>query len=535
MVTILMCVLLALLGACAAPTAVTGAQGATADGGPASDREPVASVSGTLRRRVAPTPTAVPTPSAGPAFTTAPVDWAECDDDSELEAFVGSDRFECAAIPVPLDHADPEGATIDIAVIRLPAPAAADRIGSLIVNPGGPGGSGVDWVRFGAIDSIPAELRARFDIVGFDPRGVGASTPVQCGEVSPLPDVPGLDPDSSSDREAIAAQAQRFADACAAESGDVLPFVSTEDAARDLDLIREAVGDDKLTYLGYSYGTYLGTVYAEMFGGNVRALVLDGAIDPSLDLIGRATGSAVALERALDTFVEECADNRRCSLHERFRDGFTMDAFLDRLAEQPVPAGYLGANRRLNDGDARLAMMALLRDRNQGWPLIEEGVAMAEEGDGSLLLSIADGVIGRGDVDVDDLAANLAVNCTDLPQPDTAALFASAEELRGAAPRFGPSYLMIFASCAFWPAPSDREPTPADVTGAPPLLVVGTTGDAVTPFAWSEALAAQLDARLLTRNGSQHTAFGGENVCTDRAVVPYLIDLVLPPEGWACG
>ena len=243
----------------------------------------------------------------------------------------------------------------------------------------------------------------------------------------------------------------------------------------------------------------------------------------------------MALERALDAFAEECSEERRCALHERYGEGFTVDGLLSDLAANPVPAEGMGGGRRLNDGDARLAMLALLRDRRTGWPLLDQGLAMADDGDGSLLLAIADSVVGRGEVQVDELAANLAVNCTDLPQPDPDALFAAAEDIRATAPRFGASYLMIFASCAVWPAPNANEPAPAAVTGAPPLLVVGTTGDAVTPFVWSEALADQLDARLLTRNGSQHTAFGGDNVCTDRAVIPYLIDLVLPPEGWACG
>ncbi|MDQ4129626.1 MAG: alpha/beta hydrolase, partial [Actinomycetota bacterium] len=219
-----------------------------------------------------------PPPTPGPSSLA----WKACGEPGE--------RFECATLTVPLDHDAPHGPTIDLAVIRLPAPPAATRLGSLVVNPGGPGGSGVEFVRAAAVDTFPTELRTRFDIVGFDPRGVGTSRPITCG--GSAGDLLALDlaPDDDGERRAVLNAAQRTARDCQVTDGAVLPHVSTADVARDLDLLRAALGDAKLTYVGYSYGTFIGSSYAALYPDRVRALVLDGAVDPALDLVGRARG-----------------------------------------------------------------------------------------------------------------------------------------------------------------------------------------------------------------------------------------------------
>lgn len=469
-----------------------------------------------------PTP---PQPTPGPSS----LGWKACGEPGE--------RFECATLTVPLDHDTPNGPTVDLAVIRLPAPPAATRLGSLVVNPGGPGASGVEFVRAAAVDTFPTELRTRFDIVGFDPRGVGTSRPITCG--GSAGDLLTLDlaPDDDGERRAVLNAAQRAARDCQVTDGDVLPHVSTADVARDLDLLRAALGDTRLTYVGYSYGTFLGASYAALFPDRVRALVLDGAVDPALDAVGRARGGARALEEALQSALAECRETADCPIPPGNATVANVDALLARLERSALPAPYLGSGRALRAGDALLAHLVLLRDREQGWPVLLEGLGMAFEGDGSLLLATADSASGRGsDTVAAYLGPLLAVNCLDIPAPPAADLPRLAGELAAESPRFGAAELYLLAACSYWPVPPQRATAPIAAPGAPPIVVVGATGDAVTPYDWSVSLAGQLEnAVLLTRDASRHTAFGGDNVCTDRAVTAYLLELVVPQPGRSCG
>lgn len=334
------------------------------------------------------------------------IDWQPC-----------GDRFECATLEVPLDYAQPDVATVPLALIRLPAPPAARRIGSLVVNPGGPGGSGVEFVRQAAIDTIPAELRARFDIVGFDPRGVGASGGIDCGREP-------VDRFAATPTQGVAevmSAAQGLAVACAAQAGDLLGHMSTAHVVEDLERLRAALGDRRLTYVGYSYGTLIGAMYADRYPKRVRALVLDGAVDPSQDVAARSRDKAAATEQALANFLQWCRADDRCPLHQ---------------------AG-----------------------------------------------------------------------------PDPAAVFDTVQ-----------------ATLAAGSVPALRDAAPITARGSPPLVVIGTVNDGVTPYRWSQALAAQLDhAVLFTRDGDSHTAFGGGNVCTDRAIMGYLLDEEPPEAGLSCG
>ncbi len=462
-----------------------------------------------------PTPTLTPT-----------VAWQPCE---------GQDRFECATVPVPLDHDDPDGDTIDIALIRLPAPAAARRIGSLVVNPGGPGASGVEFVREAGIDVMPAEVRARFDIVGFDPRGAGQSRPVTCASASREFIAHDLDPDDGSETSTVLAAAEAFASSCGTASGQLLPHVGTRNVAKDLDAIRLALGDHELTYLGYSYGTRIGAAYAEQFPENVRALVLDGAVDPSLDLVGYVRAEAQTIEDALEEFLSACVEEVRCELSEDQATLGAFDALMADLETRSLPAPYLGPDRRLEPGRASLAVLGFLRNRST-WPMLYAALAMAFAGDGSILAAAFEPVADEAQSLTDDFAPLMAVNCRDVPGPTAQDLPSLAEELETVAPRFGPVSLFLHSPCAFWPVEAEGQARPVTAPGAPPIVVVGNKGDLVTPFAWSESLAAQLESGvLLTRDGDRHTAFGGENVCTDRAVIRYLIDLIPPDPTRACG
>lgn len=480
--------------------------------GPSSEATPASITASTLK----------PSPDA----TLVPrVAWEPCEE-----------PFECTSVSVPLDYDAPHGEEIELALIRLPAPAAARRIGSLLVNPGGPGVSGVDFVRHAAVETIPAELRARFDIVGFDPRGVGASHPVTCeaGSASFLSH--DLAPDDAAEAATVLAAADAFAASCHATSGELLRHVGTADVVHDLDEIRTALGDARLTYVGYSYGTRIGVAYAERFPAHVRALVLDGAVDPTLDHVEAIRAQAVTLEGALEEFLTGCAADPTCPLPPDRATATSLDALLADLDGRALPAPQLGPDQQLAPGQAEVAVVAMLRDR-ETWPLLQVALAAAWEGDGSWLAAPLTATVDpAGGELVDGMAALMAVNCVDIPVPPADDLPAVAADLATTAPRFGPVLAYLHAPCSSWPVPAVGTPQAVSAAGTPPIVVVGNRGDIVTPFAWSQSLAAQLDnGVLLTRDGDRHTAFGGDNVCTDRAVIRYLIDLIPPDPTRSCG
>lgn len=445
--------------------------------------------------------------------------------------------FQCAKVRVPLDHDKPHKGSVKLALIRLKAPSAKSRIGSLIVNPGGPGGSGVDFVRHGGVQTIPAELRARFDIVGFDPRGVGKSSPVSCGAEPGRFLAQDMVPDAAAEVATILAGAKRLAAACAAASGDMLPHMSTVAVAHDLDRIRRAVGDRQLTYLGYSYGSFIGTTYAELFPDKIRAMVLDGPVDPALNGYQRARDQAAVLERTLKTFFKECRREREC---KELAAGLSLkrfDVFIEQLNRQPLPARGLGPGRQLRSAEALLATALLLKEKGPGWQLLAAGLGMAMSGDGSLLLAVADSSTGKTAAasQQDWLAPLLAVNCLDVPVPDPSEYAASAADLAKESAHFGGLMLLLSSACSYWHEAPQRTARPAKVSKAPPIVVVGTTGDPTTPYEWATALATQLpSAALVTRDGASHTSFGGQNVCTDRHVIRYVSKLLVPPVGAGC-
>ena len=465
-------------------------------------------------------------PQAAPKPLKPTVRWRKC-----------GKPFECAKVRVPLDHDKPRRGSVELALIRLKAPSAKTRVGSLIVNPGGPGGSGVDFVRHGGVETIPAELRARFDIVGFDPRGVGKSNPVSCGAEPSRFLGQDMVPDAAAEVATILVGAQRLAAACAAASRNMLPHMSTAAVARDLDRIRRAVGDRQLTYLGYSYGSFIGTTYAELFPTKVRAMVLDGPVDPALNGYQRARDQAAVLERTLKTFFKECRREREC---KRLAAGLTLkrfDGLIEQLNRQPLPATKLGHGRQLRSAEALLATALLLKEKGPGWQLLAAGLGMALDGDGSLLLAVADSSTGKTAAASQQewLAPLLAVNCLDVPVPDPSEYAASAAELTKESAHFGGLMLLLSSACSYWHEPPQRRARPADAPKAPPIVVVGTTGDPTTPYEWATALASQLpSAALVTRDGASHTSFGGQNVCTDRHVIRYLSKLLVPPVGAGC-
>jgi len=454
-------------------------------------------------------------------------------------------RLQCARLRVPLDHARPRGDTIELALIRIPARKPAKRIGSLLVNPGGPGGSGVEFVRATASGFYGAPLRDRFDIVGFDPRGVGESAPVHCqSDREKDLELVSADvvPEDAAEKRKMVDGARRFAEGCARSSARVLPYLSTEAAARDLDILRAALGDERITYLGISYGSVLGATYASMFPRRVRAMTLDAAVDPQVwinqpeETVRR---QAQGFERAFDAFLADCrARGQDCGFGQG-NPGPAYDRLIERLDNHPIKAKGSGDPRKVNGYVAFLAVNAALYNR-VAWPQLADALELAdEEDDGSELLALADSINGRrNDGSYENLNdANASINCVDEVNPkDVAAYDRLSEELGRTSPRFGRAFGYARLVCAYWPARAAARYTgPFRAEGAPPILVVGTTGDPAAPYSWARSLADQLSSGvLLTWKGVNHGAYGGMSRCIDRAVDAYLVDGTAPADGTTC-
>jgi pimeloyl-ACP methyl ester carboxylesterase len=448
------------------------------------------------------------------------------------------DAAECATIEVPLDYDDPAGTTIEIAVLRVPANDSGRRIGSLVVNPGGPGSSGVDYAAAADLIVSPA-VRRVYDVVGFDPRGVGASTPLECvsdaeldesfGESDPTPDTP------QEVAELLAGSAQ-FRDGCQRESAELLPHVGTTNVARDLDVLRAVLGDQRLNYLGKSYGTSIGVEYARQFPQRTGRLLLDGAVDPTLTDRDVLLGQAAGFELALSRFVEAClADG--CAL------GSTSDQVVEGVQRvlavtdtAPIPT----ATRPLTQGLALYGIIGpLYWPADQGYPLLEQGLEQALAGDGTLLLQLADVYLQRnpdGTYATNQWDAYTPVSCLDRPGTATPAdVESELATFEAASPVFGESLAWGLVACTDWPVASDGLPAPVGAGDAPPIVVVGTTGDPATPYAWAESLATQLETGvLLTYDGTPHTAYRKGSACIDSAVDSYLLDGVVPADGTRC-
>lgn len=453
--------------------------------------------------------------------------------------WTGCGRTECATLVVPIDHDVPDGPTIDLAVLRVLARRPAQRIGSLVLNPGGPGGSGVDMARF-ARDWLPEELLDRFDIVGFDPRGVGQSTAVDC--VDNLDPFFSADtsPDNASEIRTLAAAAEQLAVACgrATAPPGLLAHLSTVDTARDLELLREALGDDQLTFLGFSYGTLLGAVYADRFPDRVRAMVLDGAVNPASTFEESARVQAIGFERALDLFLDDCAARRGCDFGDGDPSG-AFDALLARVDRSGIAAPDDRDKRRLTSTLFDLGVANSLYDGESGWGDLEAALDEAENGDGSTLLSLADDYLDRqpGGRYGELQEQFWSIACLDVAAPrDLTTVVAIAGRVAAVAPRFGASTLYLGLPCVYWPVVA-AEPVPASVraAGAAPIVVVGSTDDPATPFSEAQALAASLESgRLVVFEDSRHTAFPSGSPCLDDVIVDYLVKLRAPHADLRC-
>ncbi len=468
-----------------------------------------------------PTTTSDGTPGPGSTATTAPagtLDWKACG------------RLQCATLTVPLDYSDPTKGTIDLYVKRHPA-SGNKAVGTLLVNPGGPGVPGTSLVDQATL-AFSEDLLDSFDIVGWDPRGTGDSSPIDC--VDDLDPLFSLDPvpDTPAEKQVIIDASKQFDAACEARSGKLLPYVSTQDTARDMDEIRRALGEDKISYFGFSYGSQLGATYATMFPTHVRAMVIDGAADPNAGYVESTKQQVVGLERGLQQMMDDCAKKTTCAFHHNGDPMPAYDALIAKLTANPLKSA--GGRPAVGPGIALYGVVSGLYVKEY-WPLVTQALAAAERGDGSKLLALYDAYVerlpnGSWTNSFEDL---IAINCLDDPGPkDPSFPDTYAAELRTLSPHFG-DWAAYSYNCIYWPVP---QKTPLKLTGAGagPIVVVGTTGDPITPIESTKNMAAALEGGVLvTVEAEQHTGYM-VNDCVDAAVDDYLIDLTVPAPGLVC-
>jgi pimeloyl-ACP methyl ester carboxylesterase len=445
------------------------------------------------------------TPDDGDAVGS--IDWVAC----------GS--ADCAELEVPVDYADPAGDTLTLSISRVPA--RGDRIGALFVNPGGPGGTAADFaVTMGFL--LPDEILERFDIVGVDPRGLGASR-IDCG--GDMTELYGVDYsiDSPEDTAELLAVSQEYIDGCEAAAGDLLPHLGTENVARDIDAVRAAMGDEQLNYLGFSYGSAIGQVLAELFPDRVRAMIIDGIVDLGPDGIAGAVSQAAGFEVALQAYADDCDADSSCPV------GPDAVAAIEELQaaveEEPIPA----QPRDLGPGELSTGLALPLYSEDL-WPDLSDAVADALDGDGTAMVSLTDQYIGVADFDV-----YFAVNCLDFEWPETPdELLAEGARAADESPHFAEPIVNDYVRCAMWPV-AEVPLTPVTAPDAPPILVVSTTNDPATPYEAGVRAAERLESGvLLTYEGDGHTVVGNGVPCVDDIATDYLIDLDIPDDGTTC-
>ncbi|MEW1795702.1 alpha/beta hydrolase [Streptomyces niveus] len=455
--------------------------------------------------------------------------WREC----------GVPGFQCATMKAPLDYDKPNGTEIKLAVARKKATGPGKRLGSLQVNPGGPGGSAIDYLQGYAGIGYPAPVRAQYDMVAMDPRGVARSAPVECFTGPEMDAYTQVDqtPDDMAERDLLAASYKKLAQGCEKRAAEVLPHVSTVEAARDMDIFRAVVGDKKLMYVGASYGTFLGATYAELFPTRVGRLVLDGAMDPSLPSAELNRDQTAGFETAFQAFAADCVKQPDCPLGSGSPAdaGRRMKDFFNDLDTKPVPTGE---ERKLGESLATTGVINAMYDES-GWPGLRDSLRSAMDGDGSGLLALADSYYEReGDGSYTNLMyANAAVNCLDLPAGFTrpAEVEKALPSFEKASPVFGTGFAWASLNCAYWPTKATGAPHRIEAKGAPPILVVGTTRDPATPYKWAQSLAEQLSSGvLLTYDGDGHTAYGRGSDCVDTAINTYLLEGTPPKNGKKC-
>ena len=495
-------------------TPVDSTEVATGDSGPAEDTDPAdGDASGTLAE-----------------YEQQELSWGPC----ELLAGAEGDlpvEIDCATARVPIDYDDPTAGDTEIAMLRIGS--TGDAVGSMFLNPGGPGAAAQEFALERAAEFSP-DVVAMYDLIGFDPRGIGASNPVDCLDTADLDDFLATDtsPDDDAETQQLADEITALGQGCAARSGDLASHMTTVETARDLDILRAAVGDDVLNYVGESYGTYLGATYAALFPDRVGRLVLDGAMSPDLSIDEILLGQASGLERALQAYIADCIDAGDCPLGDD-PDAATETVRTITEAADAEPLPTQDPDRPLTQSLAYYGIAQPMYVPDE-WPVLTEALGAAVNGDGSGLLALSDLYTQRGPDGYTSSVqeAQKAVNCLDSQlrpnRPVDEQAFADASTT------WAP-FLMGLNFCDGWPLTTTVESPDYTAPGAAPIVVVGTTRDPATPYEWAQALADQLESGvLITRDGDGHTGYLVGNECVDAAVDAYLVDGDVPADGTSC-
>jgi pimeloyl-ACP methyl ester carboxylesterase len=460
-------------------------------------------------------------------FYSQALDWQACEPAG----------FDCTTVTAPLDWENPGDGEIELSIIRHQAEGEA--IGSLLTNPGGPGSSGVEFVRDSFDLAVGAQLIESYDVIGFDPRGVGESTAVQCFDAQRMDaylyDIPEA-PRGSAEWEAeLLERDEQFAQACDENSGGILPHITTVNSARDMDLIRAVLGDTQLNYIGYSYGTFLGATYAELYPEKAGRLVLDGAVDPAVSGMEVGATQALGFESALRAYMQDCLDSGECPFNGSVDDAMAdLGALLASSDRTPLKNG----DGRLLGADSLMTAIVVALYSQANWEFLTQALDEALQGNPTTAFVLADFYNGReGEVYLDNSTeAFTAYNCMDYPvESDPDAEAATLKKIQEGAPTIAP-YWSGPDTCSVWPYPPTGTRGEIHAEGAGPIVVVGTTNDPATPYEWSESLAAQLaEGVLVTRVGEGHTGYNKGNACVDDAVEAFLLDDVVPEDGLRCG
>jgi pimeloyl-ACP methyl ester carboxylesterase len=471
------------------------------------------------------TDTTVPSLDNTTEFVVNPIEWTACDGSTNTEV-------ECGNIEVPFDYADPDQGSFVLYVKKHNAVSPADRIGSMMVNPGGPGFGGSSLAD-DAEYYFSQDLIDRFDIIAWDPRGTGESTPaVNC--VDTFDEYFGLDspPETPDEKQALIDASQAFNDKCAENSGTILPFISTKASAQDINSLRLALGEEKVSFFGFSYGSELGTTWATMFPETVRAIVVDGAVDPTASSIQEGMAQAKGFEGQLATFLKQCSERTTCEFHN---NGDAEDAFDKLVLDIDAKPLEVSKDRTLVTQGVLFTAVAQAMYSDYYWPQLSEALSAAQGGDGKGILQLYDDYYQRNEDGTygNELEAFLAISCLDDPgATSTEEVDSHIEDFIAAAPRLGGNFAYGY-SCALWPV---KQAAKVNITGkgAGPIVVVGTTGDAATPLSSTRKMAQGLEQGILiVVDANQHTGYGA-NSCVVKAVDEYLIKLTVPANETTC-
>jgi pimeloyl-ACP methyl ester carboxylesterase len=472
-----------------------------------------------------PAATEPPSPELAP-FYSQELEWSDCESGKE-----------CAKLTVPIDYQDPDAGTIELALLKAPAEDPDARVGSLVVNPGGPGAPGTQTAN-DAESYFGDPLRESYDIIGFDPRGTGDSDPVDCLSDADLDAFISADPapDDPGEDEEYADSLTDFYQGCVDSSDALIGHVSTNEAARDMDVLRAALREPTLTYLGFSYGTRLGATYAELFPDKVGRFVLDGATDPALSLRQSILNQAGGFQLALESYIQDCIDGGDCFLGDTVQGGLDkISGLLDQIDDDPLPTNE--EDRDLEIGNAFYGLVVPLYSKDN-WPYLTQGLQQAFDGDGSTLLLLSDfyGSRENGQYTDNSLEAIYAINCLDDPTSiEPGQVRANYADFKKVSPTFGEVFAWSLLNCRGLQVKPEYKPLKIHAEGAAPIVVIGTTRDPATPYAEAVALAKELDSGVLvSRDGDGHTAYNKGNPCIDTAVEDYLIEGTVPKDGLKC-